>query len=514
MPAKKLPISADHVYKLARRGNYNTEIAAFFDCSVDTIERRFAGELKRGRAERNINLREKQLVVAEQGSAQMLIWLGKQYLGQTDSLIDQHLLSAIQENGYSKDDLLALIENKKFIEAKRPKVSFEEFCNNAGYPVPFPKQLEMLEFGMNESEPRLLLGARGFGKSDYVTILGVAYEVYLKGLESTNLIITKSKSRNAGIMLEIAEALIKNGVILEMQNSTCIRLPGLVGKDHTVEAITIKTSMRGRHPKRIICDDIVSDEDTSEAMRILVKKKYTEAYNLCKNIILIGQPSHAYDLYAELRPQLKKMEVPWGAIPELSADIEAMKLAGIDEASIEMNYHLRILKTGANPFDSIKYMDQFPLGDSSVAWIDPSFKGTDYTAISIIKSHFQGIAVVGFTYKKSWNNALDQLVEKLLKYNVKKLAFECNSLGDQPVIMLRQLLKGKGIGVVGVDSTMNKHSKIMAAGSYAHLIHLSKESDQNYINQVVQYEYNAKHDDSPDSLASCMSFIGLIRGAR
>jgi predicted phage terminase large subunit-like protein len=157
-------------------------------------------------------------------------------------------------------------------------------------------------------------------------------------------------------------------------------------------------------------------------------------------------------------------------------------------------------------------MDQFPLGDSSVAWIDPSFKGTDYTAISIIKSHFQGIAVVGFTYKKSWNNALDQLVEKLLKYNVKKLAFECNSLGDQPVIMLRQLLKGKGIGVVGVDSTMNKHSKIMAAGSYAHLIHLSKESDQNYINQVVQYEYNAKHDDSPDSLASCMSFIGLIRG--
>jgi hypothetical protein len=126
----------------------------------------------------------------------------------------------------------------------------------------------------------------------------------------------------------------------------------------------------------------------------------------------------------------------------------------------------------------------------------------------------QGIAVFGKTWKKAWNHCLDELVPFLKTHNVKKLAIECNSLGDQPVIMMRQLLQGSGIGVVGVDSVLNKHSKIMAAGSYAHLIHLSKESDKVYIDQVVKYEYKAENDDAPDSLASCLEWIGLIRGKR
>jgi hypothetical protein len=96
------------------------------------------------------------------------------------------------------------------------------------------------------------------------------------------------------------------------------------------------------------------------------------------------------------------------------------------------------------------------------------------------------------------------------KFNVRKLAFETNSLGDLPIDMLRQAFPH--VGVVGIRSNTNKHSRIMATGSYAHLIHLSKESDSQYLDQVVQYEYKAKHDDAPDSLASCLQWIGLIRG--
>jgi len=57
--------------------------------------------------------------------------------------------------------------------------TFEEFCETAKYPAPFPKQKEMREFGMRPGAPRLLLGSRGYGKTDYVTMLGVAYEIYL-----------------------------------------------------------------------------------------------------------------------------------------------------------------------------------------------------------------------------------------------------------------------------------------------------------------------------------------------
>ncbi len=489
-------------------GHKNTDIAKFFDCSPDTIERRFAGDLSKGRHNLAERVRTAQLRAMDQGNSTMLVWLGKQYLGQSDSMIDVYLSEAIEKAGITKEDLINLIQNKDKIIASE-KRTFAEFCEKANYPPPYPKQIEMMQFGMLESEPRLLLGSRGYGKTDYVTILETAYDVYLDP-ESTNLIISKSKTRNAAICEEIANALINNGVSLEKQNSSCIRVNGHSKKDHSVEVLTIKSSFRGRHPRRIKMDDPVTEEDTSEAMRVLVKKKYDEAYKLCKNILVIGQPSHKFDLYSDLRPILKKLEVPHGTIPELDADLVAMKLAGVDQASIEMSYHLRILNDGSSPFENIRYLDVFPTGDSSVAFIDPSFEGGDYTAVSIIKQYMQGVAVVGFAYKKAWNHCLDDMVLKLQKYNVKRLAFETNSLGDLPVEMLRKLMPG--IGVIGRKSNTNKHSRIMTAGTYAHLLHLSKESDKTYIDQVVKYEYKAKHDDAPDSLASCLEWIGLIRG--
>lgn len=68
------------------------EIASWFDCSEDTIENRVKQvhsmkfseyyEQKRGRGK--IALRRKQYDVAMNGNVAMLIWLGKQYLGQAE----------------------------------------------------------------------------------------------------------------------------------------------------------------------------------------------------------------------------------------------------------------------------------------------------------------------------------------------------------------------------------------------------------------------------------------------
>ncbi len=394
------------------------------------------------------------------------------------------------------------------------KRSLTDFCIAAAYPAPYPKQIEMVDFGISQTVPRLLLGARGYGKTDYVVIMGLAYEIYLDP-SATTLIITKSKERNASMLAEIAAALKSNGVLLEKENASCLRVHGLKGKDHSISAVTIKTvTLRGRHPKRVIMDDPVTEDDTSDATRTLVEKKYNEVLKLTQNVLIIGQPAHKYDLYAKLRDLVKKLEVPHGTIPELDHDLVAMELAGVDKSSIEASYHLRIMPEGSTPFDNIKYLDAFPTSTSAVAWIDPSHKGKDHTAISIISAYMQGIAVVGFTYKKAWNHCLDDMLPQLLKYNVKRVGFETNGLGDQPVIMLGQLLQGKGIGVVGRDSSLNKHAKIMSAGSYAHLIHLSRQSSKSYTDQVVKYEYGAEPDDAPDSLASGLVWIGYIRDKR
>lgn len=507
--SRKVNINWDEVEKLVSYQCTQEEVAAFFNISVDTLENYCKEDFGRSLSEfwlkkkavGRVRLRKAQLELVERGApgwATMAIYLDKK-LFPTE-----------------RPDLPPPPEPAKD-QQKSKVLNFEQFCINAGYPEPFDKQVEAYEFCMTDGEPRLLLGARGYGKTDYITILGVAYKVFLDYLENPGkpsfsvLIITKSKSRNTAIIEEIAKALQANGVELDKENASLIRVKGLIGKDHSVEAITIKTSMRGRHPKLTVLDDPVTEEDVSEAMRKLVKRKYNEILKLCSNVVVIGQPAHKFDLYAELRPLVKKLELPFGSIPELDHDLEAQRMAGVDEASIQASYFLQILNEGTIPFAGVKFIDQFPAGDS-VAFIDPSHEGGDYTAVSIVKGYFDGIAVKGKVYKMAWNHCLDDMTKVLISSGVRKVAFETNALGDQPILMLRQALSSHGIGVIGLRSNTNKHSRIMAAGAYAHLIHLSKDSDKIYTEQVTQYEYKAKFDDAPDSLASCMRWVGLIRG--
>lgn len=389
--------------------------------------------------------------------------------------------------------------------------SFTEFCEVSGYPAPFEKQIEMMDFMINGDKPRLLLGSRGYGKTDYGPILGLAYKIYCDK-DFTALIVTKSDERNASILNEISKALEANGIHREKENTECIRVVGLHGKDNSVSAITVGSkSVRGRHPKLILMDDPVTEDDTSDATRRKVKKLYNELNKLCANICIIGQPVHKADLYQELRGILKKMEVPYGTIPELDHDIEAQRLSGVSEESIQASYFLNVVSENPSPFEGVNYIDAMPQ-TNSVAFIDPSFEGGDYTALSVLTGHFQNVAVQGHVYKKAWNHCLDDMCQRMIELKVKKVCFEVNSLGDQPLIMLRNILSQHGISVVGKKSNHNKHARIMNAGVFAKNIFLSKKSDKLYVEQVTQYEYKAKYDDAPDSLASLLEWVGLVRG--
>jgi hypothetical protein len=206
---------------------------------------------------------------------------------------------------------------------------------------------------------------------------------------------------------------------------------------------------------------------------------------------------------------IKTLEVPHGQIPELDADLVAMKLAGVDPVSIEMSYHLKIPANVTMPFSQIKYIDALPQGPS-VAFLDPS-DGGDFTAVSIIKGYMEGIGVRGHAWQRPWYHCLDDLVPILQAAGVTQLCFETNKFGHQPIIQLQQLLGPLGIGVVGKNSDSNKEAAILACGSMAHMIHLSRESDKAYTDQVVKYEYSSKFDDAPDSLARGLEWLGLLK---
>ena len=95
MPAgrPKLEFDLNAVRKLGVLGCTAAEMADFLGCSQRTIETNladregdFCGAYKKGLAVTKMSLRRKQLQLAFKGNVTMLIWLGKQLLGQRNEI--------------------------------------------------------------------------------------------------------------------------------------------------------------------------------------------------------------------------------------------------------------------------------------------------------------------------------------------------------------------------------------------------------------------------------------------
>ena len=82
---KKFNIKPTEVKKLAKYGCTNLEIADFYGCDESLLRKSYSEYLTKGRAKGKMRLRQLQWQSAEKGNTSMLIFLGKQMLGQTDN---------------------------------------------------------------------------------------------------------------------------------------------------------------------------------------------------------------------------------------------------------------------------------------------------------------------------------------------------------------------------------------------------------------------------------------------
>lgn len=85
MARPKLEIDEEQVKKLAALNCSLAEMAAVLDCSEDTLDRRFAEVIRKGREFGRTSLKRKQFEMAMSGNVTMLIWLGKIMLDQKDT---------------------------------------------------------------------------------------------------------------------------------------------------------------------------------------------------------------------------------------------------------------------------------------------------------------------------------------------------------------------------------------------------------------------------------------------
>ena len=117
MPAGRPPFIIDYdlVRRLALIQCTYEEIANFLDCSTRTLERdkEFCRIYKKHIGEGRMSLRRKQWKAVEEGNTTMLVWLGKQYLGQKDK-------SEMNATVYQPKKLSDLYDDKQ-VKAKAKK---------------------------------------------------------------------------------------------------------------------------------------------------------------------------------------------------------------------------------------------------------------------------------------------------------------------------------------------------------------------------------------------------------
>ncbi len=101
--ANKHDIPAEKVKMLSSFGCTYIEIGKYFGCSEKVIRERFRMEYEQGKEEMKLSLRQLQWKHAGQGNTALLIFLGKNYLNQTDkSQVDMtgNLETVLKEVGF------------------------------------------------------------------------------------------------------------------------------------------------------------------------------------------------------------------------------------------------------------------------------------------------------------------------------------------------------------------------------------------------------------------------------
>lgn len=265
-------------------------------------------------------------------------------------------------------------------------------------------------------------------------------------------------------------------------------------------------SLTGKHFDRIFTDDIVNVQDRiSKAEREHTKLIYQELQNI-KNrggrIFNTGTPWHKDDCF-ELMPNPQKYDCYSTGL------ISDEKLEEIKESMIPSlfaaNYELQHIASEDVIFTNpVINGDVSKIQQAKFSHIDAAYGGSDYTAFTICRKIDNKYYVFG----KLWQKHIDECEAEILRYrrkfNVGRICCEENA--DKGY--LAKDLKKQGERVVSYWEDMNKFLKIATylKKVWKDIIFV-EGTDEEYIQQILDFNEEADHDDAPDSLASLVRLL-------
>lgn len=369
----------------------------------------------------------------------------------------------------------------------------------------YPQQLAWLDlFHPRHPKRRALLASRDKGKSQIVTILGSAWQIYQD--RSIKIGIMSFKHANAAKLLDRAVEILRAfNIPLRHTNDGWYTAENT---DHTpsLMAMGLNTTVRGMHFDYLIMDDpLTVNEQFSK--KYIDRSRYfmNEGSSIARRIILIGQLLTRNDLYYDAfgnTGNVYYLMQSWhGDIPELDKDLE-YETRAMGKKDVARNYLGYIDDTEEAIFQNIQFDDSLPQGEV-YAFIDPSAKGKDYTAVAIGWVTEARLIIYGKLFKKHWGDCLDNIVS--LTKNCKIVYYE-----DNQGRAMGRFLKERGVRNVGVTTTANKIAKIYGLRGLIQMdrLRLSNSMDSDAVMQVKNWTETAEHDDLPDAIAMLVQKMG------
>lgn len=259
-------------------------------------------------------------------------------------------------------------------------------------------------------------------------------------------------------------------------------------------------SLTGKHFDRIFTDDIINVQDrVSKAERDRTKLIYQELRNIINRggrIFNTGTPWHKDDAFT-LMPNAEKYDCYSTGL--MTADeineIRSKMTASLFSANYEMRHVAAedvIFTTPIVGGDPAKV-------EQGECHIDAAYGGEDYTAFTICRKSNGKYYVYGRCWRKHIDDVQDEIIALRQRFNAGRI--HCENNGDKGY--LGKALRQKGERVNIYHESMNKFLKITSylKAEWANVVFV-QGTDDEYINQICDYNENAEHDDCPDSLAS------------
>lgn len=371
---------------------------------------------------------------------------------------------------------------------------------------------EWMKSVISGTEDYTLLSHRGSYKSSCLSVdIALMMVLYI----DENIIFLRKADNDVAEMIKMVRKALESDVLQSLsivlhgkriefvelsQTSITTNLYRSASGASQLLGIGLKSSITGKHAPIVITDDICNVTDRlSKAERERTKIQYQELQNI-KNrngrIINLGTRWHKDDVF-ELMPNHHIYDYH---TTKLISDEQIEKIRdSMSPTLFACNYELKIIASEDVIFTNPQKGGDIAMVEQGNCHIDASYGGEDGTAFTICRKYGGKYYVLGRLFHKHVDDCLDEIIKLRKSLNAGRIS--CENNGDKGY--LAKELNKRGERTHSYHEKTNKYIKITSylKAVWKDVVFVAG-TDEEYIDQIVDYNENAEHDDAPDSCAS------------